>query len=348
MTKINDDYTDLSALDAPTILTNTLRHFFSNNRNVYEYGLAHKHFMELEQKSDFATSKTLFEIIMGTNLVANKLITSYKTDQGFRYLIKKDYFQQVERMIRTNNRSRKRMDSTTPRSSIAHTTPKRSPSTTTLSPFIQAMQDIDDTSSDENTQSDDESATAKTIPESFPDTTHESTPIVDNTQPSQEQDQSITSDITQQAADLERNLTIALEDLKDPDDDHIPPDHLTPLISKLLDEKLEPVFRAMTDKEKLLETRSVECLDLSNKLTFLIASTNTLHSKLKEQHDKMAQKMNYLHRKITESEKVLTDFKINRDKLLDDIQQQQLVDARTPNTPMNNNELQNVASKSKR
>ena len=40
-------------------------------------------------------------IIMGTDLVTNKIITSYKTAQGYRYLFKKEHFHQVQRMIRT-------------------------------------------------------------------------------------------------------------------------------------------------------------------------------------------------------------------------------------------------------
>ena len=43
----------------------------------------------------FNDSKRLFKIVMGTDLVTNKQIMPYKTTQGYRYLFKKDFLQQV-------------------------------------------------------------------------------------------------------------------------------------------------------------------------------------------------------------------------------------------------------------
>ena len=56
-----EQYYDFLALDAPIIhLTHTFQYFFMENRNVYKYGLAKKHFNEQQGKSDFTNSKILF------------------------------------------------------------------------------------------------------------------------------------------------------------------------------------------------------------------------------------------------------------------------------------------------
>ena len=95
-------------------------------------------------------------------------------------------------------------------------------------------------------------------------------------------------------------MEIALEDLKDPEDNEQKHDSLTHLISNILQSKIKTIMDALIDKEQRMETRTKDCIKLSHKLTFLITSTNMLHTKLEQQHEKMEQKMSYLHYNITE------------------------------------------------
>ena len=53
---------------------------------------------------------------MGTDLVTNKQIMPYKTTQGYRYLFKKDFLQQVQRIQQTNRHTLLR-DTSTPKTS---------------------------------------------------------------------------------------------------------------------------------------------------------------------------------------------------------------------------------------
>ena len=108
-----EDYHDFSAIDATDHLKNALQHFFKDDRNKYKFSLAKRHYDGITKTSDFTDSKSLFKIIMGTNLVTNKIITAHKTTQGYRYLFKKEHFQQVQRMSRTQKRSQIRADADT-------------------------------------------------------------------------------------------------------------------------------------------------------------------------------------------------------------------------------------------
>ena len=80
---LKEDYHDFSAIDDTEHLKNVLQHFFSDDHNKYKYSLAKQHYNEIEQISNFADSKRLFKILMGTDLVTKKLITSCKTPQDF-------------------------------------------------------------------------------------------------------------------------------------------------------------------------------------------------------------------------------------------------------------------------
>ena len=347
---MKDGYNDFSALDAPPHLTHTLQYFFTDTRNVYDYGLAHKHFTDIITQSEFATSKKLFKIIMGTNLVTNKLVMSYKTDQGFRYMIQKVYFQQVERMVRTTNRSIKRQDTDT---NFGTQTPRSQAQSTsnTLSPFIRAMNEIEDTSSDDDSHSAAQTDSTDLSP-SIIDPVQQTTPsVTDITLPTPTDtptphNTSITSDVTEHTANLERNMSRALQDLKDTDEETSIPDQLTPIVTKLINEKLHSTLQSLDEKATILDSRSNDCLKLSSKLTSLIASTNALHSKLETQHEKMEQKLSYLHRKISESEKVLDDIKISSNEHIKTLQNH-LDSVQTPQQ-VNTTNIETVASKFKR
>ena len=149
-----DKYHDFLAIDATEHLKNALQHFFTNNHNKYKFSLTKKHYDGTARTSDFTDAKQFFKIIMDTDLVTNKIITLYKTNQGYRYLFKKEYFQQVQRMIRTQKRTQVRTtaENTTPSTTNkSRSTSKEFPRKT--SPFLEAMNTLTDTS-DDDTQPD--------------------------------------------------------------------------------------------------------------------------------------------------------------------------------------------------
>ena len=105
---LGDDYFDYSADDALPQLTATLDYFFSHEKNIYRYGLAYQHFEDLKTNPTTATSKRLFTIVTGTNLVTNQLVLTYRTPQGTRYKIKKSYLQLIDRYKRSTTRAQNR------------------------------------------------------------------------------------------------------------------------------------------------------------------------------------------------------------------------------------------------
>ena len=53
----NDIYQDFSALDAPEHLTNALRHFFNDRRHTYKFGIAKRHYDDLQHKGGYAEAR---------------------------------------------------------------------------------------------------------------------------------------------------------------------------------------------------------------------------------------------------------------------------------------------------
>ena len=71
------------------------------------YSLPKKHFDNIKKSNTFADARRYFTIITDTNLVTNKIVSSYCTNQGTRYLLCKDYHQLIERMTCKNKREMK-------------------------------------------------------------------------------------------------------------------------------------------------------------------------------------------------------------------------------------------------
>ena len=339
-----EHYHDFSALDATEHLKHALQHFFSDDRNKYKYSLAQRHYDGIKSTADFTDSKQLFKIIMGTDLVTNKLITSYKTSQGFRYLIKKDYFQQLQRMIRTAKRTQVRQDADR---STPNTTNKARSTTKDYfrktSPFLEAMQTLTDTS-DEETQSDTKKSTSPTllpepittVPDNAPDD-----PDIDN------EEESIRSDITQQAADLERNMISAMKDLRDPEKDEVNVDILTPLVTKILNTELKSVIETLKVQDSIMEAQTNHCRQQSKDLEELITETKHLHSNMRRQIDIVELKLKYIQRKADKYTLLMSDMDSSFKQHLDDVRNSTIKKAsQTPE--MDNEALHQMADKFKR
>ena len=336
-----EHYHDFSALDATEHLKHALQHFFSDDRNKYKYSLALKHYNGIKSTEDFTDSKQLFKIIMGTDLVTNKLITSYKTPQGFRYLIKKEHFQQIQRMIRTKKRTqiRSNTDTLTPNTTNKSKTTSKDFFRKT-SPFLEAMQTLSDTS-DDDTQSD----TKK--PES-PPLLPETLPARQNDAPADDDDnESIRSDITQQAADLERNMIDAMKDLDDPEKEEVNVDVLTPLVTKILNTELKSVVETLQVQNSIMEAHTNHCSQQSKDLEQLINDTKQLHAKMRKQVDTVELKLKYIQRKADDYTLLMEDMETSFKQHLNELKKGTIAQAaRTPN--MDHDVIHNMADKFKR
>ena len=93
----NKEYDDYSALDAPDHLLQVLAQFFQRKQNTYKFALAKKHFDHIVQQDAFVEANRIFKVITGTDLITKKHVLHYRTAQGMRYLIKKDYAQSAQR-----------------------------------------------------------------------------------------------------------------------------------------------------------------------------------------------------------------------------------------------------------
>ena len=263
-------YDEYSTLDAPEHLLNVLHYFFTSDSNAYKYTKAKQKYNEICNNDNLATERKVFDITTGTNLVTNKTVTTYKSTQGQRYLIRKDYYQNAQRLQRNTKRSKSKAPST-PRPSQKSSTQKHSPK---KSPFLQAINDLQDTSDDDSKQDDDENKSISTTqsPALLSETVR--TPKMANVQSTDADDESIRSDVQQHASDLEHNMDRALMDLKsNDDDDNNKSENITKIIDDAITIKLNPILDRLQQRESTLQQQSSSLKTLSSELETLLHST---------------------------------------------------------------------------
>ena len=271
----NNEYHDYSTLDAPQHLSHALQYFFSQKRNAYKFALAKKHYKDIKQLDEFISAARLFKIVTGTDLVTKKHILQYRTTQGMRYLVKKEYAQSYQRDLRNARRTNKR-DASTPMIDNSQPT----------SPFVQLMiSKLDDSSDDESRPS--SQISAALLPPTPVLGTEESKEPPPSTPPVTELHEdstpSVHSDITKHAEELEKNMESAMADLQDPDS--FPRDTDNDAITKLIDDAVKRQMSFMTDRLKHTE----------NQLTILTKK----HQSLLDQHNHNQLKLSTLHNEYT-------------------------------------------------
>ena len=280
----NKEYDDYSALDAPDHLIEVLDQFFQRKQNTYKFALAKKHFDHIVQQDSFIEANRIFKVITGTDLITKKHVLHYRTAQGMRYLIKKEYAQSTQRNIRNARRTKNKDGETGKIVSTTH------------SPFVQLMSSktpIDDSSSDESTIEPKEQKT------SSPSTTEHDKPI-DDSQKSVDlltdstkttsAETPFQSDLTKHAEELEKDMDSAMADLKDPE----PPqgiddtaDTLEAMISEVINGKLETLLHRLDKTEQdLRETKEK------------YKSLQTAHNELSLKHDELRIKHSRMHRQV--------------------------------------------------
>ncbi len=168
--------------------------------------LRKKHYEDLRNHPTTATSKHLFTIITGTNLVTNRFVLSYRTAQGIWYKIKKSYAQTIDRHKRSTSRDQIRSQQS------------RSSS------FVQQESPSDDSiQSNKAVSKRPESSTMDQPKPSVPNTPtptqdNQTTTNTDNLTPGTK---SIPLNITEQAAELQNDMDDALDSLTNADSNDI-------------------------------------------------------------------------------------------------------------------------------
>ena len=229
MQQHDDDYFDYSADDASPNLLSTLEYFFSNEKHAYRYGLAKKHYEDLRHHPTIATSKRIFTIITGTNLVTNRLVLSYRTAQGVRYKIKKSYVQTIDRHKRSTSRDQARSQQST------------------SSSFVQQESSGDGTI---------HSNTAIPKRSEFPKMDQPKPPVPNTPTPTHENltpgtTKSIPRNITEQAAELQRDMDDALDSLTNADSNDIS-QPLMNTIQQLIHDEIQRSMKPFEENEKAM------------------------------------------------------------------------------------------------
>ena len=319
----DENYYDYSAKDAPDHLFQALEHFFDTEQNPYKFTLPKKHFNALKRDSDFPDANRIFKIITGTTLVTNKTILRYRTAQGLRYMINKEFSQNARRAQRAQRRTQIRENTTPPPTS-------NEPATSGTPPFVQLMEQKRnnplDYSSDEDTDTEKEQQTSKDDkPASNIDHPQETSPQ------SSDQDKdydncTIESDVTKQADELEKNLDAAVAQLKadqNTDQDHDAlQEKFSDVLKNLIQDELSQCRQEYKAKEALLDSKILDIERTKAELLNVLQDSKRNHEKLLEQNDKVAKKILYFTRNIDDFTMQLNTLKSTESAMTENILRQ--------------------------
>ena len=308
----DENYYDYSAIDAPEHLLQALEHFFETEQNPYKFTLPKKHFTALKRDFDFPDANRIFKIITGTTLVTNKTILRYRTAQGLRYMINKEYSQNARRTQRAQRRTKLReITETTPPSN--EQVPSKTP------PFVQLLEQNRknplDYSSDEESNKSQKSISPKETTTGTPsETPKNDTPQLSD-QDKDYDDCTIESDVTKQADELEKNLDAAVAQLQaddtTDDDQDVLQEKFSNVMKNLIHNELMQCRQEYKAKEALLDTKILELDQTKAKLMNVIKESQQTHDTMIAQNDRVAKKIQYFTRCVDEFEQKLGKFKSN-------------------------------------
>ena len=291
------DYHDYSHRDAPHILDQVLTYFFLDENNVKTYSLPKKHFDNIKVGDTFANARRYFTIITGTNLVTNKIVTSYRTSQGTRYLVRKDYYQLVERMMRKEKREQIRQ--------VQQPASK--------SPFVEYL--TLQTNDDKSTSSSDDDIPSQHPPPTVVDKTPVSSErqqvYKDDDISKDEDDSTINTQLTKLATAVETEMDKALTDMTDDKEDDLisEEDKITTTIQSVFKNELSTIMTRLEHKEQTLDKQIQKNKTLNQTLRDNIDSFHRMQKELTKTTEKLTNKYSYVTRVIDELRQEFDDFK---------------------------------------
>ena len=296
-----------------------MNHFFSDSKNAYKYPRP-KNLFDQAQRQNSIDPTRYFKIATGTHLVSKHIVTKDRTPDGVRYFIKKTYLQLVERNIRTTKRASSRTN---------HNTPVRTNSSTRYD-ILQDVKNIEGTSDDDGT------GIIVSPPNLSPNDS-----IVDNdtnkilsitedkdlegtipgnittTKTSDDDLESVPSDISKHAEELEKSMDHARAALDDVNDStHV--DHINDTIRQLFNVQIQPLLDIVKTKIADLDRSIMRYDAISAKTETLYASIQSSEKDLKHMKQKFDGKINYVNRKSDEFEITLQTYNDKIDTLVDE------------------------------
>ena len=285
----NEDYDDYSALDAATHLSHVLHNFFEQKRNAYTYALAKRHFDDTLRDENFATAARLFKIITGTNLVTNKHVLHYRTAQGMRYLIKKQYAQSSQRDTRTARRANIK-------DNIALQVPT-SPSSTP-SPFVQLMASkFDDSSSDDDSTGLSQKSKTEPTPHTHgAEETKQDHPPTVPTETYDDETPSVHSDLTKHAEALEKDMDTAMADLDDPE--YSPDSNQSTNITQIIQQAVQNATAHLIEKLQIVEQRMTNLTTKYESLQSQYTESVDRITTLQHDYERLNRQTNFVSRAI--------------------------------------------------
>ena len=308
----DENYYDYSAIDAPEHLMQVLEHFFDTEQNPYKYTLPKKHFTALKRDFDFPDANRIFKIITGTTLVTNKTILRYRTAQGLRYMINKEYSQNARRTQRAQRRTKLR--------EVTETTPPLSneQSTSKTPPFVQLLEQNRKNPLDYSSDEESNKSPTKSLKETTTDTPSEQ-PKNDTPQLSDQDkdydDCTIESDVTKQADELEKNLDAAVAQLQEEDtmedDQDILQEKFSNVMKNLIQTELMHCRQEYKAKEALLDAKILELDRTKDKIMDVLKESQKAHDTMIAQNDHVAKKIQYFTRCVDDFEQKLGKLKSN-------------------------------------
>ena len=318
----NENYYDYSAQDAAEHLLIALEHFLDSEQNPYKFTLPKKHLQALKNEFDYPDAHRIFKIITGTTLVTNKLIMRYRTSQGLRYRISKDFSQTARRAQRAQ-RAQQRTHTTAVAAS-ATTATQTNTEQSRKPPFVQLMEeqrenpleytssegetDIDSTTDAPNeNQPTDKSPTKADSPAAI--TERNDTPKEISDRDEEYDDCTLQNDVTKQADGLEKNLDAAVAQLKADADidsnDDIVSNKLSQVIKTIMQDELHQCRQEFTTKQTLLDKTIADLEKTKSDFLLILQKSKEAHAELVAKNDKLSKKIQYFTRNVTEFEERL-------------------------------------------
>ena len=314
-----DKYNSYTSHEVTPHIIAVLNHFFSDSKNANKYPRPRNHFDQAQRQNSLEPIR-YFKIAASTHLVTKHIVTKDRTPDGTRYFIKKSYLQLVDRNIRITKRASSRTNPDTP---------VRNNSSTRYD-ILQDMKNIEGSSDDDGTgvivsprnQSPNDSILDTDTNKILSPTKEKDFEVtipgnITTTKPSDDDLESVPSEISKHAEELEKTMDHAMATLDDVNDStHVDP--INDTIRQLFNVQIQPLLDMVQAKITDLDRSIMRYDAISAKTETLYASIQSSDKELKHMKQKFDGKINYVNRKCDEFEITLQTYNDKVDMLIDE------------------------------
>ena len=115
-------------------------------------------------------------------------------------------------------------------------------------------------------------------------------------------------------------MNIAMENLQDPETEDGDVDHITPIVTTILQTELKSILETLAVQDSVMQAQIDHCQTQSNELETLIQKTHKIHKNLQEQYDRMELKLKYMQQKSDECSRFLDEMTTSQTTHLQNIE----------------------------